>query len=64
MFLSAGFVTVRPSADRPAATFRPGPLSHSAEVRGLLIAVGVLGALVALAISRVRPVERPAAGPR
>jgi len=40
-------------------------LSYSAEVRGLLIAVGIFGALVALAISRVRPVERPAAaGPR
>ena len=39
-------------------------LSYSAEVRGLLIAVGVLGAVVALAISRMRPVDRPAAGPR
>jgi putative oxidoreductase len=36
-------------------------LSYPADLRGLLIAVGVLGALVALAISRVRPVERPAA---
>jgi uncharacterized membrane protein YphA (DoxX/SURF4 family) len=40
--------------------------AHGApEVRGLLMAVGVLGALVGLAIPRVRPVERPAAaGPR
>jgi putative oxidoreductase len=39
-------------------------LSYPAEVRGLLIAIGVLGALVGLAISRVRRVDRPAAGSR
>ena len=39
-------------------------LSYSAEVRGLLIAAGVLGALVGLAISHKRPVDRPATGSR
>ncbi len=37
-------------------------LSYPTEVRVLLIAVGVLGALAALAISRARPTDRPAAG--
>jgi hypothetical protein len=39
-------------------------LSYSAEVRVWLIVVGILGALVGLAISRIRPVDRPAAEPR
>jgi hypothetical protein len=39
-------------------------LSYSAEVRVWLIVVGILGALVGLAISRIRPVGRPAAEPR
>jgi putative oxidoreductase len=38
-------------------------LSYSAEVRALLIVVAVIGALVGLAISRMPPVDRPAAGP-
>lgn len=63
--LAAGVVALAGTGSGSASLDVALGLSYSAEVRGVLIAVGVLGALVALAISRVRPVERPAApGPR
>jgi len=62
--LAAGVVALAGTGSGSASLDAALGLSYSAEVRGLLIAVGVLGALVALAISRIRPVDRPAAGPR
>jgi putative oxidoreductase len=62
--LAAGVVALAGTGSGSASLDAVLGLSYSAEVRGLLIAVGVLGALVALAISRIRPVERPAAGTR
>jgi putative oxidoreductase len=61
--LAAGVVALAGTGSGSASLDAALGLSYSAEVRGLLIAVGVLGALVALAISRIRPVDRPAAGP-
>src|SRR5439155_16311908 len=63
--LAAGVVALAGTGSGSASLDAALGLSYSAEVRGLLIAVGIFGALAALAISRVRPVERPAAaGPR
>ena len=62
--LAAGVVALAGTGSGSASLDAALGLSYSAEVRGLLIAVGVLGALVALAISRIRPVDRPVAGPR
>ncbi len=59
--LAAGVVALAGTGSGSASLDAALGLSYSAEVRGLLIAVGVLGAIVALAISRIRPVERPAA---
>ena len=59
--LAAGVVALAGTGSGSASLDAALRLSYSAEVRGLLIAVGILGALVALAISRVRPGERPAA---
>jgi putative oxidoreductase len=63
--LAAGAVALAGTGSGSASLDAALGLSYSAEVRGLLIAIGVLGALVGLAIARVRPAERPAAaGPR
>ena len=61
--LAAGVVALAGTGSGSASLDAGLGLSYSADVRGLLIAVGVLGALVGLAISRIRPVDRPAAGP-
>ena len=58
--LAAGVVAVAGTGSGSASLDSALGLSYSAEVRSLLIAIGVLGALVALAIPRIRP---PAAGP-
>ncbi len=62
--LAAGVVALAGTGPGSASLDAALGLSYSPELRGLLIAVGVLGALVALAISRVLPGERPAAAPR
>lgn len=63
--LAAGVVAVAGTGSGSASLDATLGLSYSVEVRGLLIAVGVFGALAGLAISRIRPRERPAAaGPR
>jgi hypothetical protein len=62
--LAAGVVALAGTGSGSASLDAALGLSYSAEVRGLLIAVGIFGALVALAISRVRPEEpTAAAGP-
>lgn len=62
--LAAGVVALAGTGPGSASLDAALGLSYSTEVRGLLIAVGVLGALVGLAISRLRPMDRPAPGPR
>ncbi len=62
--LAAGVVALAGTGPGSASLDAALGLSYAAEVRGLLIAVGVLGALVGLAISRLRPMDRPAPGPR
>ena len=62
--LAAGVVALAGTGSGSASLDAALGLSYSADVRAVLIAVGVLGALVGLAISRIRPEDRPAAGPR
>ncbi len=62
--LAAGVVALAGTGSGSVSLDAALGLSYPAEVRGLLIAIGVLGALVGLAISRARRVDRPAAEPR
>jgi putative oxidoreductase len=62
--LAAGVVALAGTGSGSASLDAALGLSYSTEVRGLLIAVGVIGALGGLVISRTQPVDRPAAGPR
>jgi putative oxidoreductase len=61
--LAAGVVALAGTGSGSASLDSVLGLSYPAEIRGLLVAIGVLGALVALAISRMRPVDPPAARP-
>jgi putative oxidoreductase len=62
--LAAGVVALAGTGPGSVSLDAALGLSYSAEVRVWLIVVGILGALVGLAISRIRPVDRPAAEPR
>ena len=58
--LSAGVVALAGTGPGSASLDGALGLSYSAEVRALVIVVAVLGALVALAISRIRPHDNAA----
>ena len=62
--LAAGVVALAGTGPGSASLDAVLGLAYSGEVRGLLIAVGILGALAALAIPRVLRPERPPAAPR
>ena len=62
--LAAGVVALAGTGSGSVSLDAALGLSYSTEVRGLLIAAGVLGALVGLVIPRTRPMDRPTAGPR
>lgn len=62
--LAAGVVALAGTGPGSASLDGVLGVSYSGEVRGLLIAVGILGALAALAIPRVVRTERPPAAPR
>ena len=62
--LAAGVVALAGTGSGSASLDAALGLSYPTEVRGLLTAVGIVGAVVGLVISRVRPEDRPATGPR
>jgi len=62
--LAAGVVALVGTGPGSASLDAALGLSYSAELRGLLMAVGVLGALVAIAISRVLPAGGHTEAPR
>lgn len=62
--LAAGVVALVGTGPGSASLDAAPGLSYSAELRGLLIAVGVLGVLVAIAIARLLPTGGPPEAPR
>ena len=62
--LAAGVVALVGTGPGSASLDTALGLSYSAELRGLLMAIGVLGALVAIAIARLLPTVGPPAAPR
>ena len=62
--LAAGVVALVGTGPGSASLDAALGLSYSAALRGLLMAAGVLGALVAIAISRVLPPAGPTEAPR